>query len=574
MHSVALSLALFLALLPQAAQPPATSAPVEKCTIEGQVVRAGTGEPLKKAVVSVYKVESQELPKVAVTDTEGRFLLEDIEPGRYGLSASRNGYVSQDYGERGRNRRGTIIALASGQHLKDILFQLVPAGVIAGRVYDEDGEPLPGVLVQAMQYHYRDGKKELAPGRETATDDRGQYRLFALSPGSYYVMSTYSSIIMFGILRLQRRGGPAPGDESYSPTYFPGTSDPAQATPIEVSAGEEVSAIDFLLLPTRAVRVRGRVVGALPRGGDTEVVLIRRGGRMRSIGADPRSQVERDGRFELYGVTPGSYLLVAVSYSEEDYQPRASQMPLEVGGVDVDGVQLALQPGVEISGRLHKEGAPPKPAATAAPSAPPQPPLEPSEPHDLSQLEVYLEPTEELPFGFAFGRVKEEGTFTLRSVSPGDYRVAVGGLPPDYYLKAARLGGDNVLEAGLTLTGGQAPQLELWVSGDGARVEGAVVDAEGQPVSGAQVVLVPEARRRDRRDLYRTAATDQYGQFRLRGIAPGEYELYAWEEVEPGAYRDPDFLRRYQEHSEAVRLREGEFKSLTLKVISTQSPES
>jgi len=97
-----------------------------------------------------------------------------------------------------------------------------------------------------------------------------------------------------------------------------------------------------------------------------------------------------------------------------------------------------------------------------------------------------------------------------------------------------------------------------------------VLNADNQPLSGATVVLVPEPRRRDQSRLYDEASTDQYGHFQLRGIAPGEYKLFAWEEIERGAYRDPDFLRRHEKRGEVVRLAEGEAKSISLTVIAAE----
>jgi hypothetical protein len=105
------------------------------------------------------------------------------------------------------------------------------------------------------------------------------------------------------------------------------------------------------------------------------------------------------------------------------------------------------------------------------------------------------------------------------------------------------------------------------VSSAGGWIDGAVLTEEQQAFSGASVTLIPEGRRcRDPR-FYKTVTTDQNGHFALRGIPPGDYKLFAWEEVEPGAYQDADFLRLHEKHGKSIRLREADRLSERLEVI-------
>jgi hypothetical protein len=73
--------------------------------------------------------------------------------------------------------------------------------------------------------------------------------------------------------------------------------------------------------------------------------------------------------------------------------------------------------------------------------------------------------------------------------------------------------------------------------------------------------------------LYKSQSTDQYGHFDLRGIAPGDYKLFTWDEVEEGAWEDADFLKPFEEKGEKVRAQEGDSKSVNLTEIKTASPE-
>ena len=110
--------ALLFAIPVQAQQPAQTPAPPEKCVVEGQVVKAGTGQPLKKARVVLRKEESRETPQAVGTDADGKFQFKNVEPGRYRVYAVRNGYVRQEYGQRSSTRPGTVLTLAPGQQVR------------------------------------------------------------------------------------------------------------------------------------------------------------------------------------------------------------------------------------------------------------------------------------------------------------------------------------------------------------------------------------------------------------------------------------------------------------------------
>jgi hypothetical protein len=276
-----------------------------------------------------------------------------------------------------------------------------------------------------------------------------------------------------------------------------------------------------------------------------------------------------DGSFQIRGVVPGSYHLVASWY--EDDTDYVGVTPIEVGPAGVEGASVTIEAGIEVEGRVRidrpRRAQAPGEAASLSSGSPAR-----SEAPDLADLEVGLDPKEFLPVGGRFRntRVKEDMSFTLRNVSQGEYWVAIGGAPPDYFMKAARLGGEDLLEKGLEIAGGRLPgPLEITLSPNGARVEGVVLTEDQQPFAGAQVTLVPAPRRRERSEYYKSTTTDQYGRFTLRGIPPGEYKLFAWEEIERGAQRDAEFLKPFEDRGHEIRLREGEYASAELKLIRT-----
>jgi hypothetical protein len=549
-----LGLSLFLISLPLGARQ--TSEQGGKCILEGQVVKAATGEPLKKARVRLQEVETGTSLVTAITDLSGRFVLSDIEPGRYRLSVQRTGYLQQRYGQDGANRPGAILSLVPGQRLRDIVFRLMPHAVVAGRVYDEDGEPVPGVRVEALRYRYLRGERHLIPSGSNSSNDLGEYRIYGLPPGHYYISAAHNS---------PNQIGPS---ESYPPTFFPGTSDPSLASPVDIGAGDELRNIDFFLVPTSMVCVRGRVLNSVAgQGGErTQVLLLPRALAFRGSTFGKQADVRPNGAFEISGVAPGSYNLVAV-YFDHDRQYSA-RLPMEVSDTDIENIQLVISSGVELTGLVHSEGARVVAGVPVSESGTGE-----QDQLAMNEVRVLLEAYEDLPVVAEPSPVQvgPDGMFRMENVPQDKYRVSIAGLPRDYYLKSVRVGGQDVLEEGLDLRGGTPwGKLELVVSSAGGRIDGAILTRKQQPFSGASVVLIPEATRRDNAHVYKIVIADQGGHFTIRGIPPGDYRLFAWEQVERGAYQDTTFLRRYEGRGEPIRMQEGARLNVQLRVIPAE----
>jgi len=263
--------------------------------------------------------------------------------------------------------------------------------------------------------------------------------------------------------------------------------------------------------------------------------------------ANPRDQ---QGKFEIRGVIPGSYTISAELY--EDGKRYAARQPVNVGGANVDNINLTIAPGADLNGLVRVDG---------------------KGEINLSDVRVYLQTREGMATGSGTTSVKEDGSFTLQNASPDTYNVNVYGLPdkPDnFYIKSIRWGDQEVLATGIDLSRGGSGQLEVVLSPDGGQVDGVVLNAKQQPATGVTVALVPESSRRDQTLLYKNATTDQYGRFTLRGAAPGEYKLFAWEDVETGAYQDPEFLKPFENLGESVSIRENGRESAQLKLIPAE----
>src|ERR1700731_4010137 len=164
----------------------------ETCSVSGIVIKMADSAPLRKAKLVLKSVDDPHRTVGAVTNAEGHFALKDVEPGPYRLTVTRVGFVSDEYGRRKPDAPGAILTLHAGQDLKNLQFRLIPAGVISGKIYDDDGEPLPGVEVGAIRQVYSEGKRTRSAATSVSTNDLGEYRLFGLSPGRYFVSSVYA----------------------------------------------------------------------------------------------------------------------------------------------------------------------------------------------------------------------------------------------------------------------------------------------------------------------------------------------------------------------------------------------
>ncbi|MCA1649035.1 MAG: carboxypeptidase regulatory-like domain-containing protein, partial [Acidobacteria bacterium] len=279
---------------------------------------ADTRGPLKRARVVVAGSGTARQARSAVSDERGRFQVSGLAPGAYTISATKAGYVDVMFGQRRAMRNGTPVQIADGQQLSNINLQLPLAGVITGRVLDEDGEPLARSAVSVLHDQYVQGERRLVMAGNDQSDDRGLFRVYGLPPGDYFVSAARG--LMFE--RLLMRIGPngfdpeAASEETlkidYAPTYYPGTTTLAEASRIRLAIGQELAGIDVQMQMVPMATVRGVVGGA--SGGAMVVLIPEDGGPagpavMRAQGL--RGVTAEDGTFTITRVPPGRYTVVA-----------------------------------------------------------------------------------------------------------------------------------------------------------------------------------------------------------------------------------------------------------------------
>jgi Carboxypeptidase regulatory-like domain len=537
LHTASVLLNLLLAIRALGFQ----SVPQQQGVIEGRVTDAGSGAPLAGAEILVYRDFRRDTPLLVTTDASGHYRAEDLDPGRYRLIAQSNGYVAQKYGERARNRDGMLVSIGRGQILSDIDFRLFAAAVIAGRVLGDGNEPQVGATVAVLSLHSVRGQQRFAIDKVALTDDRGEYRLFGLRPDRYYIAALAPN--RHGTVRLPKD---APPEERYGISFYPNVLDAAKASTVNVQPGTELNGADIFLMRYRTFHLRGRVMG-VERGAQESVVHLEPliSGAVFNAGEQEVGTDER-GVFDFSGVLPGQYVISAGFFSARGTGFRCWQ-PVEVQDADVNSLVLMPSSGINVQGRIQfsdrKEA-------------------------DLRAVNVQFHPTFSGGMGTPAGKVQADGTFVTYA-SADIYNIDIFGLPEDSYVESVRIldqdAADRVVD--LTRFGGTWMRMDVTLNPNGGHIDGAVENGKHEPVAGATVLLIPDISHRKQLYLFRSVTTDRSGHFIIRGIVPGDYKLLAWEDVETGAWEDPEFLRDFEDRSQTVTIHSNGQESLNLVVI-------
>ena len=507
-----------------------------QCSVSGTVTDSASGQPIKGAEVIVRTLTVRMglplRPASTTSDAKGEFAIQTLAPGRYAVRAFHDGYIFQG--------PPTILTLSPGQHLENIAVALTPGGVVSGHVVDETGKPLAGTSVELMKYTFMRGKRDLSVVSSTSTNKTGEYRVEGLPSGQYFLRA---SIPSSGRTKVSREG------KVYAPVYFPNANDLTRSTPLELKPAQELAGMDLNMVAVRGFAVSGQVVDtrtSRPKVG-AEVTLLSDEGYTTLPGG--QTTTDQKGNFEFPGVASGTYVLVAQPASDDlDARTFWGQLTLNVEEANLSDIKLTVSDGQTVTGHLH---------------------VDPNISAEIGKITVNLESQQPSAVANLLPEVgttsvSGQGEFRLQNVPEGTYTLTCSPLPQGTYLKS--LGAGDVLESGLVVGKGQAPPLDLILSAATARVDGTVSESDALAV-GVSVVLVPEGKRRTQFAMYRTAISDKSGNFSLRGIPPGDYEIFAWDGIERREFMNPDFLRRFENQGKSLHLDDGSKENLQLEAI-------
>jgi len=512
--------------------------------LAGRVLDAESGQPLRRALVQATTGNLQ-TDRWTRTDAAGHWVFDGVNPGAYTLSASRDGYVTMAFGQRGAFGTPGVVRVPADGRFDRLDIALPRGGVITGRITDDMGDPIARAGVQALRVRFVDGVRQLAPvtsgivglasGGLTLTDDRGEFRLFGLAPGTYYVSALY--------------GANAPGESDdrfgYPETFYPGTPSIAQAHPLVVAADVPVTAT-FTIAPTALSLVSGRVVSATGQPVAAARVTLRAvaPGRSLQVGSLLSRVADAAGQFEIRGVPAGDYVL----------QVQGAELAAHrflVSSEDVRDLMIATSTGGTVSGDFVVEeaaGALPQNAfiVRAVPMGP-----------------VAVSARGAMAGSGARGAGRGFGTGALL----GRHVLRLARAPDGWWLKSVIAEGKDVTDVGVDVGSGQTLEhVQVVVTQRMASLTGTVARSDGTRVSDSSVVAFPpEDSKWGSTSRFIVADTSRDdGTFALRGLPQGEYVVVAVGLLEAGEERDPERLARWRSTGQRVNLAHAETRSMAL----------
>lgn len=528
-------------------------------TVSGRVLELG-GDPI--AGLQVVLTEPLGGSYRTETDSTGAFRVR-VPPGTYQVSflATRN----QLFFRPPQGGGPTQVQLAENESL-EIQLSLLRTGAISGRVTNVRGTPLTNARIDVLEPRYRDGRLYLVEviSEIARTDDRGQYRFFGLLPGKYYVRATL------------------PPDDLKS--LFPGVATVTAAEQVQVGAGEEATAIDWIF----DTQGNGSISGSISM--PPEVRAIAMAARrfylgfyyfLNSVGDTPeyRSralEVDASGRFTipalpgLYDLTIYRTALATTPSAGPITSFRADSGGQSVsyvwqGAVDtrfqeVQDLAVSLMRTGDIEGQVKVTGG--------------------ALPFRLDRLRVSLVAPRDLrTLGVLGSAVRADGAFRIPGVPGSRYALRIEGLGDLGYIDEVTLNGAVVEADGIRVSNEILQKLVAEVRIGGRTINGTVEKDERTPVPYTEVVLVPQADLRWNPVLYKSTRTDANGNFSFQAVAPGTYKVFAWEHL-PNS-RDAivagtddttaigaDFVEKYEALGVTVDVRFSSIENVQVRLIA------
>jgi hypothetical protein len=552
--------AYFLLLLLQASTVLPRPQDVKIGVIDGVVLDSVTNLPVAGVNVSVRDTavpekllpqgvrEPSAIPGVT-TDSDGRFSIPNLKLVSYRLTAWADGYADVKLGSNVTTNLGAPISLSSGEEAKHFVIHIARTAIVTGRVLDERGLPAISLPITAFKRIFnRDGNPTEGSWNSVQTDDRGEYRLYGLAPGRYYL-----------------RAGDVYGPGSpYAVTYFPNARTIENASELDIKAGSYIP-LNWTVNHERTFSVSGRIVddaGKLPANAGLAMAAcsesVSPGLFLSSSSHNPTT-----GEFVLSNIRTGQYILVGrIVSSTPDPVNNTERLAsaeafVEVKDHDIENVVLRLASPVSLPGKITYEGIEPVPSNTFA------------------SIRILM--NRDLPPGTTcasvvgtgplFQRAGSDPTFHMNGlVMNREYRVQVTGVPPDMYIAKILYSGHDVTNDVLHVADASEPMEVVLHSGAGkGKIEGTVKHSDGSAAAGALTVLVPK--QRDRRELYKPAIVDGSGHYSIEDISPGEYQLFSFMTNDRFIYFNPRVIKNNEPAGRTVTVTGFSDQAIDLNVI-------
>ena len=489
----------------------------------------GSNQPMAGIEVSLHTPGHELTLDPAISDAQGRFAFSGLTAGEYTLSAEGSGFGTVSYGETPDPFRVSSIRVGGESGDKSVVFRIVPRGSIEGTVRDEFGDPMARISVQAERPVWLAGRTTMAHLGQKFTDDRGRFRFGNLTPGSYVMC----------VAGGQNTAAPLPGPVDYATRVESRAYGRTCNRAFPLSPGQRAQ-VDLTPLAAPTVTVRGHVQSLPPQTGFNVQLTPDDDSHNATQGAFVDAT---QGTFTMRGVMPGHYRLRAQSFSNTTQKALAVEFPLDVGGSDIDGLEVALDSQATVEVVFHGVKA--------------------DQTNDVSVTLVSAGHN-----GGVFGSAHaKDGVFQFPGVWPGSYRVNVQ-VPEESCVESVKLADREIRGAWFDVAAGAAPHVDVAVTQRCGSVALRAV-RDGAPVPRAKVVLLRSGAPKDSGDVSEGYSNDE-GECTFSGVTPGKYLLWAWAVEGPGAITGPSTLAAVEQQATPVEVKAGDPVKVDVPLLASE----
>ena len=534
--------------LPIQVTPPATGQATRQGKISGRVVAADSGKPIAGAAVRAVSFEVMRVAKTVLTSDDGRFEFAGLLPGRYQLDAAADFYIAVQFGDVPQpTNSGRPIDLTANQHFDTANFAMPRSAAVGGVLLDEFGDPAPNILVQLARLEFAAGRRRLLPigAARVPTDDRGQFRIYNLAAGDYYVVA------LAGAFSEQNEAG------GFAPTYFPGTADVGAAKPVHVDAGRDQT-VTMTMAPAPTVRIAGRLAdqNGQPMT-STSVMLVPADHAGTMTFTMARGVSMPNGTFAFRNVPPGKYTIQAFAPPRPGGPGNLGAAPfgfrmIDVNGLDIADADVTIRAGAVVRGRFVFDGDPDQIA-----------------PNDVSvgSLPVNFD-SSPAGGGPPIYKTNPDWTFDVYPIH-GIRFLRANSRIPRWTVKRISIQGKDVTDEPIDFRNGDVSDVEVLLTTKNPTLEGTVQDAAGAKLTTYSVIVFasePQKWAYPSR-FVQMARPNQSGQYRISGLPPENYLAIAVPDVSGTEWQDPARLEKWRAFATPLTLTEGEARTLALRVV-------
>jgi hypothetical protein len=503
--------------------------------VSGIVLNADDSQPIEGAIVIVTVEpagpDSGEATGVK-TGLDGRFNIPSLPAAQYRIRCQKPGFLAI-------NRAVPGVSTGSGNQTSVVSIELrmVAHAVIEGKVTDAVGQPLTGAAVRLSRVQLEGRRTSLSMVTQGSTNDLGQYRIFGLEPGRYYVSASYEDA--GATLGMRQRpatdGSTGVVTEDYAVVYYPGTPDPDTATAVRLRGGRVTSNIDLSVGMAQSFPVSGAITGFPVDAPPPRVVL--RPADPASLGAIRITSARAgDSHFHFRSVPPGNYV-VRVDLNVRD-QVLSAREEIAVSST-VGGVNLDLQAPFSVAGVVSGEEGVRIPTSLKLK-------LRGADKHVQADL-----------------KMDDYGRFQVPNVGADGYSIVATDDTGKIFVRSIFLD-DRPAPSGWVTVLGPGHNLRVVVSDKAGRIDGAAVDSSQRPTGSGLAVLVGA----DTRDSQSYAASvDSNGNFKFQSLPPGKYRVLCFSDLAGSQEVTWDVQKKVKADGKEINIVESDTQQVTLEIL-------